>query len=433
MPSKPLPGTQINWLHPLSKDIIGCWLFNEGAGSKITDLANRNNGTFNTASTSNWIGGVHGRSLDFEGADNEITIPDDASLDMGNVMTFSCWINPRNDLTRQTIFGPDNETGGFQFEINVSQGMIAIIVPGIFVARTNVTEIKVNKWQHIVYTRTGTGSGTHAIYSDGVLLELETDATADFTDATNDRKIGRRSSGSQLYTGLISDIRIWKRALSFEEVKQLYINPFAMFKRPDISRYGAITGVTEVDKTFTADSILKKVDNDKTFTSDAILKKADNDKTFTADSILIQDDIDKTFTADAFLQVIDNDKTFTGNAILRIISDLTFTTDAILKKSDNDKTFTVDGILGSALDVGESRGPIRRPFPRIKEEFEFGIKANIGIIKIEEIGITIPIIRRIIKSFNFPIFTSIIKETKEEIEIKSTLDHAKLRNILKEI
>src|SRR4051812_47040710 len=37
---KPPVGTQINWGHPLAKDLVGCWLFNEGGGASFINLAN---------------------------------------------------------------------------------------------------------------------------------------------------------------------------------------------------------------------------------------------------------------------------------------------------------------------------------------------------------------------------------------------------------
>ena len=38
--SKPPLGSQIDWGHPLSKGLVGCWLFNEGGGAIVNKLCN---------------------------------------------------------------------------------------------------------------------------------------------------------------------------------------------------------------------------------------------------------------------------------------------------------------------------------------------------------------------------------------------------------
>jgi hypothetical protein len=43
---KPVLGSTIDFNHPLSQGLVGCWLFNEQAGNKIYDLANNFESTF---------------------------------------------------------------------------------------------------------------------------------------------------------------------------------------------------------------------------------------------------------------------------------------------------------------------------------------------------------------------------------------------------
>ena len=224
----------------------------------------------------------------------------------------------------------------------------------------------------------------------------------------------------------------------------------------------AILKQSDIDKNFTVDALLREV-FEKTFTTDALLQAVDIDKSFTTDALLQNQDIDKTFTVDALLRAVQT-KTFTTDALLQVIdNDKTFTTDAILKKSDIEKTFTVDAILDagatevdktftvdailqatftkaftvdailtSGLDVGESRRITRRPFPRVKKEFEFNIKAGLGVVNFEEIRIIALLMRQVKKSLTLPIFISIIKEIKKEIGVKAILDHTKLKRILDE-
>lgn len=100
------------------------------------------------------------------------------------------------------------------------------------------------------------------------------------------------------------------------------------------------TSVTVVQKTFTIDAILKKIQQ-KTFTLDARLVNRFT-KTFSLDAILkaIQT---KTFSIDAILKAIQT-KIFSIDAILKAIQTKTFTIDARLVNRIT-KTFSIDSIL----------------------------------------------------------------------------------------
>ena len=59
--SKPPPGSMIDWGHPLSRDQVDWWMFNEGAGSKISDIISGRHGTLtNMDPASDWVGSPYG-------------------------------------------------------------------------------------------------------------------------------------------------------------------------------------------------------------------------------------------------------------------------------------------------------------------------------------------------------------------------------------
>ena len=47
---KPPLGSQLNYSHPLSQGLVGCWLMNEGGGKILTDLSRDNGITWPTTS-----------------------------------------------------------------------------------------------------------------------------------------------------------------------------------------------------------------------------------------------------------------------------------------------------------------------------------------------------------------------------------------------
>jgi hypothetical protein len=84
-------------LPPASADLVGHWSFDEGAGTSIVDSSGQgNHGTVVNAKPSLWTNGVHGAALYFDGTtgagSSYVTIPDAASLDLTNALSFAAWV-----------------------------------------------------------------------------------------------------------------------------------------------------------------------------------------------------------------------------------------------------------------------------------------------------------------------------------------------------
>jgi hypothetical protein len=137
------------------------------------------------------------------------------------------------------------------------------------------------------------------------------------------------------------------------------------------------SGATQVDKTHTTDSVIKKLDTDVCHTTDSVIqdtfdichttdsivqdtldithdtnsviKKLDNDLCHTTDSV-IQDTFDRTHTIDSHLQIV-VDKTHTTDSIIQDTLDVTHDTDSVIKKVDNDLTHTIDSVIALQTDI----------------------------------------------------------------------------------
>jgi hypothetical protein len=158
-----------------------------------------------------------GGSLVFDGVSNFVDTT--SPLNLGNVMTLSAWVLPAT-TGRRTIVGHENQTGAVQLEVGNTAGEVSVIINGVFIARTGQNVVQIGAWNHVVYTRSGTGSGTHAIYVNGTSLTLIADAANNFVNATIPPQIGRRASGSQQFNGKIARFMAYDRALTSTEVKR---------------------------------------------------------------------------------------------------------------------------------------------------------------------------------------------------------------------
>ncbi len=235
---------------PMSNSgLVGYWNFEEGAPNGFANDRSGfgNNGTLvNMNTTTSWTGSAtsSGQALDFDSNDDYIDVGSGSNLDNLGPMTVSAWYYARSEgeNSRGGIFnkgdgdgvgtnGPEFEfgstgfdgsdrTNAFAFGVGFSGGALHRIA-------SNNT-VTLNKWQFVTLTWDGTtsSSGVH-IYIDGV--EVSYQKSQDGIGSLNDdsgtnMSIGIGSFGAQSnsWDGKLDEVRIYNRALSFDEVQRLY-------------------------------------------------------------------------------------------------------------------------------------------------------------------------------------------------------------------
>ncbi len=215
--------------------LISHWTFDEGEGDTAYDTAGSNHGTL--VNGPQWTSGQIYGALSFYGDGDHVVIPDDDSLTPSDEISVSYWINkvegkgagiykmafcpwglasPGNSIAYRLNISPD--TGYMEFQIFESVSQWDTI-------QSNAMP-SLNVWHHIV----GTFShGAAVIYIDGQLDASETLSVSSIMNDVQPLIIAGMwdycGRSPQFITGLhgfIDDIRIYDRALSSEEVEQLY-------------------------------------------------------------------------------------------------------------------------------------------------------------------------------------------------------------------
>ena len=103
----------------------------------------------------------------------------------------------------------------------VGGGQFLIMNNGTTYTATSTTDINDNEWHHIVGSYDGT---TMKIYIDGNLEDTNTDFSGNLPTNTENVKIGAdyQSTLDNFFDGLIDETRIYNRALSADEIGELY-------------------------------------------------------------------------------------------------------------------------------------------------------------------------------------------------------------------
>lgn len=235
--TKPTVGYTVDWSDPINKGLKACWLFNEGAGSKLYDATgNQNTGVMgNLGSATQWDVGRHGKSVAFAGSagDNtsNITVVSSPTVNIVGNITMACWVYPTISNAYQALF--DKNVSARQYAMFLSSGGVSQIY--IALGGTNIGDVTVtpnwvlNRWNFIAATADGTNV---RVYVNGVLANT-TSSSALPTSQSGSLYFGIEFGGGfPIKSGRFDSPRLWARSLSSGEIARLYAEPFAGIQTP---------------------------------------------------------------------------------------------------------------------------------------------------------------------------------------------------------
>jgi hypothetical protein len=220
----------------LQDGLVAHWTFDEGSGIIAYDSAGNNNGVIHDAK---WTTGKFGGALDFDGDKDYVTVPDNDSLTPQYEMTISWWVLNRGG-ENATIYkdawnpggsGSPGNSRAYAFSLGIDGAVSMAIFSSVNTHDYIVSydNSSLNEWHNIVGTF---NRGKAALYVDGELAAFG--SLVGVNSIMNDAQpliiggcwdYGGTPTFQSSLNGLADDIRIYNRALSAEEVAQLYAIP----------------------------------------------------------------------------------------------------------------------------------------------------------------------------------------------------------------
>jgi hypothetical protein len=243
--TKPQPGVMLNPLHPLSKGLVGCWMFNEGAGSIAHDMTKHglHGALTNMASNvqgSGWGGSKSGGGMHFDGTDDYITIADNALLDLPSAGSVVVSFNCRSQGGAESVLNKGAYTTSRfnQYFMDWKWGDVThmeIVVGDGSTSQSVATGASLTV--DTDYQVIGTWDGTNlTIYVNGKYSNSAAQTVTPYDDG-GPMCFGSLDASSYRFDGIIDEIRIYNRALSAFDVEQLYYDPFCNLLRTPLRRY----------------------------------------------------------------------------------------------------------------------------------------------------------------------------------------------------
>ena len=197
--------------------LVAHWRLNEQGGTNAVDSVSTNDGTSaNTIVTDN-------RGIIFDGATDLITVPDNATLDVGTgAFTLACWVKPvASDANGRMI----SKNKYYLAQSNSGSGIWHFVILGGASGNDYLGSDSApitSEWSHVVGTRDA--SGNMRMYINGVVQSDKTQANPDDLDNASDFIIGATNTPDVWFNGSISDVRIYNEDLTAGQVSNLYLS-----------------------------------------------------------------------------------------------------------------------------------------------------------------------------------------------------------------
>lgn len=227
----------VNLNSPLNRGLVSWYLmlpkFNDvGSGSgKLRDLMKTNNGTYTNMSTAPTSTSGPGRTtrhggwgqINFAGSTNYVDLAD-SPFDFTSDFSLALWAFPTLINSTVQSFICKAESGGYCFQIGaqtINRSNFSVHDGTAYrIAETDAVLV-VNTWVHLIGVVTGTNV---SVYRDGVKQTSQGTMTAAGSTINYNLSLGVNPGATlaQYFIGALDDIRIYKRALSAQEVLTLY-------------------------------------------------------------------------------------------------------------------------------------------------------------------------------------------------------------------
>lgn len=150
-----------------------------------------------------------------------------------NEYSFSFWVKPKSYVVAGGILTNMGSVSGKQsgFLINSGSKTISFAING---SSTNfpTNAMPLNKWTNFILTNDP--NGNRNFYVDGQLVNQASGSTANF-DFDDVWKIGFDDRVlSRKFNGLIEEVGVWSKALTEEEIEELYSSQASQFSEPNM-------------------------------------------------------------------------------------------------------------------------------------------------------------------------------------------------------
>jgi hypothetical protein len=215
-------GSTVDTAKPLPSGLIAYWTFDEGSGTSANDAVGSNHGTLVNGPT--WTAGKSGQAILFDGVDDVVNIPDATIFDFGSGdFSVSAWFKTTSAKDHHIInFRQDDNDPHIELYLAPTPfGYLGThLLPGDVRISYETNRVDDGTWHHAAAVLQNGLTDGYKLYLDGVLVGTNTySGSLQDWDTVH---IGDMDAGSRAFDGAIDEVMVFNRALSDEEISEVY-------------------------------------------------------------------------------------------------------------------------------------------------------------------------------------------------------------------
>jgi hypothetical protein len=195
--------------------LVAAYGFDEGAGATAADLMGGHPGQI-TGGAAWTAAGRLGGALTFDGVDDSVTVADSAEFDLSSGMTIEAWVKPSAlDSWRSVVQKERTGAAAYGLFANTTLGAPAarVFTSEAFEAGASAP-LLTTTWTHLAMSWDGT---TVRLYVDGAEVSAQP-APGPLVISTGVLRIGGSGLGSEWFSGLIDEVRVYDRPRTAGEI-----------------------------------------------------------------------------------------------------------------------------------------------------------------------------------------------------------------------
>ena len=195
-------------------DVVGIWLLDEDAGKVAGDLS-ENELDGEIVGDPEWVDGVFGKALEFDGTDDYVEIPFDELLNIKH-MTLMCWVYAPDNSDRAMIHRW--EPPAYTLEIYTTKTTPVVLSDDNLLFNEPAAPTPTREWLHIA----GTYDGENIIaYENGEAIDTLAHSGDINTGNGLLRFAARTDNDVGRFNGMLDEIAIFSEALPAEEIREI--------------------------------------------------------------------------------------------------------------------------------------------------------------------------------------------------------------------
>jgi len=217
-----LVNTEKNWIvynNQIGQSFVLGHLQNGVMGDILAGSGILISGATFTTETGSYMHGTSAIKMTTLGDGIFTNISSQVNFNSGQPFTITAWLNSTNTGSPGYIVAKNPDGNNRAYALFVNSGINFFVANGATNNTQSLGSFSQDAWHHIVCAYNPTQAN---FYLDGIALGSKTmGATGDWTN-TNGISIGRRAINTNVFYGILDDVRIYNRTLSDSEIGSIY-------------------------------------------------------------------------------------------------------------------------------------------------------------------------------------------------------------------